>query len=205
LTGIANRRAFEEALNQEWRRALRHKTPLCLLMIDVDYFKRFNDAYGHVAGDQCLQTVARTLARNARRAGEMAARYGGEEFAVLLPQTNFDEALRLAERMCQAVRDQNVPHKGSEVASHVTISVGAACAEHVMNSVAREQPLNDNAPGETRRANPTILVKCADAALYRAKTDGRNRAVAASDGDVADDQPKPAAADGGSSRDAKAA
>ena len=127
LTGIANRRAFEEALDQEWRRMMRHSTPLSLLMIDVDYFKRFNDAYGHVAGDQCLRAVAQALAQRTRRAGELAARYGGEEFAVLLPQIDAAAARRLAELICQTVRELQIPHEGSAVASHVTISVGAAC------------------------------------------------------------------------------
>ena len=126
MTGIANRRAFDEALNEEWRRMLRHGTALSLLMIDVDYFKRFNDAYGHVAGDQCLRTVAQAVASRARRAGELAARYGGEEFAVLLPQTGIGEACKLAEMICAAVRDCQIPHEQSGAAPHVTISVGVA-------------------------------------------------------------------------------
>ncbi len=101
LTGIANRRAFEDALDQEWRRMMRHQTALSLLLIDVDYFKRFNDTYGHVAGDQCLRTVAQALARRARRAGEVVARYGGEEFAVLLPHIDIETARRLAELICE--------------------------------------------------------------------------------------------------------
>jgi diguanylate cyclase (GGDEF)-like protein len=168
LTGIANRRAFEEALDQEWRRTLRHRTPLCLILIDVDFFKRFNDTYGHVAGDQCLRAVAQALAGNARRAGEMAARYGGEEFAVLLPHTDLDDAHRLAQRICEAVRQLGIPHRQSEVASHVTISAGVASALLVL---AGELPV------EAEHASPTLLVKAADQALYGAKAAGRNQVI----------------------------
>ena len=177
LTGIANRRAFDTALDLEWRRSLRHRTPLCLLMIDVDCFKRFNDGYGHVAGDRCLRAVAQALAGNARRAGELAARYGGEEFAVLLPQTDLDDAHRLAQRMCQAVRDLGIEHRGSTAAPHLTISVGVASA---LLAFASEPALSHaDATAEARRSSPTTLVKMADQALYRAKTAGRDRAMAA--------------------------
>src|SRR6266851_1715648 len=177
LTGIANRRAFDAALDQEWRRSLRHRSALCLLLVDVDCFKRFNDAYGHVAGDQCLHAVAQALAGNARRAGELAARYGGEEFAVLLPQTDLDEAHELAQRMCQAVRDLGIPHRESAVAPHVTISVGVASA---LVATASEPALSDDdAAAEARRASPTVLVKMADQALYRAKAAGSNRVTSA--------------------------
>jgi diguanylate cyclase (GGDEF)-like protein len=174
LTGIANRRAFEEALDQEWRRTLRHRTPLCLILIDVDFFKRFNDAYGHVAGDHCLQQVAQALAGNARRAGEIAARYGGEEFAVLLPHTEVDDAHRLAQRMCEVVRQLAIPHRQSEVAPHVTISAGVASALLVL---ARDLP------AEAERASPTLLIKAADQALYGAKAAGRNQVMSARAGD----------------------
>jgi diguanylate cyclase (GGDEF)-like protein len=188
LTGIANRRAFNLALDQEWRRALRHKTPLCLLMIDVDYFKRFNDAYGHVAGDQCLQLVAATLARNARRAGEMAARYGGEEFAVLLPQTELAEARRLAQRLCQVVRALNIPHAGSTAAPHVTISVGVASALHALVSDSESPSLAPDAAGDAAPPpGSSVLVKSADQALYAAKAAGRDRAVSAHTDDVGRD------------------
>jgi diguanylate cyclase (GGDEF)-like protein len=170
LTGIANRRAFEQALNEEWRRAMRHHTGLCLVMVDVDYFKRFNDTYGHPAGDQCLRVVAQALAGKARRAGEMAARYGGEEFAVLLPHTEIEDAHRLAELMCVAVREQQIPHAASEVAPCVTISVGVASAASAIGSAAR-----DSAGGI--RTEPAALLKAADQALYRAKQAGRNRVV----------------------------
>ena len=126
LTGVANRRAFEDALGQEWRRMMRHGTTLSLLMVDVDCFKHFNDAYGHVAGDRCLRTVAQVLAGKARRAGEMAARYGGEEFAVLLPHIDIAEAKKLGEVICAAVSDCGIAHEHSEAASYVTVSVGAA-------------------------------------------------------------------------------
>jgi diguanylate cyclase (GGDEF)-like protein len=205
LTGIANRRAFEEALDQEGR-TQRHRTPLCLLMIDVDYFKRFNDAYGHVAGDHCLRTIAEALARTARRAGEVAARYGGEEFAVLLPHTDLDEALQLAQRMCQAVRDLNIPHKESAVAPYVTISVGVASELLATISEPEGTPLfHDSTQAGTRRSGPTVLVKTADDALYRAKTAGRNRALSAATDDVTEERADNPTADGGHSPDVKAA
>jgi diguanylate cyclase (GGDEF)-like protein len=173
LTGIANRRAFEEALDQEWQQANRHNTSLSLLMIDVDCFKPFNDAYGHVAGDECLRAIARVLASNARRAGDMAARYGGEEFAVLLPHTNLNDARQLAERICEAVRDMNLRHEKSTAGSHITISVGAASAVYLETSGAC--PPDDEGPSRTLPRGPTLLVEAADQALYAAKLAGRNR------------------------------
>jgi diguanylate cyclase (GGDEF)-like protein len=173
LTGIANRRAFEEALDQEWRRTMRHTTPLSLLMIDVDFFKRYNDAYGHVAGDECLRAVAQVLAGKTRRAGEMAARYGGEEFAILLPHADLDEAHRLGELICDAVREQRIPHKGSEAAPHVTISIGVANSRMVSAGDRETAASRDN----TARA--TVIIEAADQALYQAKLAGRNRAVSA--------------------------
>jgi diguanylate cyclase (GGDEF)-like protein len=177
LTGIANRRAFEEALDQEWRRMMRHHTALSLLLIDVDYFKRFNDGYGHVAGDQCLRAVAQAVAHRARRAGEMAARYGGEEFAVLLPQTGAAAAQRLAEAMCQTVREQQIPHCGSTVASFVTISVGVASISRLPESAGALS--RESVAADQSWSGGTVLIKAADRALYRAKAAGRNRAVAA--------------------------
>jgi diguanylate cyclase (GGDEF)-like protein len=181
LTGIANRRPFEEALGSEWRRMRRYRSPLCLLMIDVDNFKSFNDAYGHVAGDQCLQAVARVLADNSRRAGQMAARYGGEEFVVLLPHVHIDEAHRLAQRICEEVRNLNIPHKDSAAAPHVTISVGVASALLVLGSEpgAMLSPREDRAAG-IRDLGPTFLIEAADRALYAAKNTGRNRVCSAS-------------------------
>ncbi|HEV8689591.1 MAG TPA: sensor domain-containing diguanylate cyclase [Ideonella sp.] len=177
LTGIANRRAFDEALEREWRRAQRGRAPLALLMVDVDHFKQFNDFYGHVAGDDCLRQLATVLARMAQRAGEMAARYGGEEFVVLLPGIDADEAARMAQRICQAVTQLDIAHAQSPTAQRVTVSIGAAC---VCPGVEREA-----------LANPTSLIQRADAALYAAKLEGRNRARVARD----DDNPgRPAAA-----------
>jgi len=183
LTGIANRRAFEDALDQEWRRMMRHGTTLSLLMIDVDCFKRFNDAYGHVAGDQCLRAVAQVLAGKARRAGELAARYGGEEFAVLLPHVHIAEAKKLGEAICAAVSDCRITHEHSEAASHVTISVGAASIADLPElaaTLSREGTL----PSATM-PGATVLVETADHALYRAKKSGRNRVVAVGIDDAA--------------------
>jgi diguanylate cyclase (GGDEF)-like protein len=177
LTGIANRRAFAEALDEEWRRMMRHRTALSLLMIDVDYFKRFNDRYGHVAGDQCLRTVAQTLARRARRAGELAARYGGEEFAVLLPHIDIEDAGKLAEVIAAAIRELEIPHEGSEVARCLTVSIGAATIADLPKfaaAMSREGALpSASLPGAM------ALVEMADHALYQAKIAGRNRVVVA--------------------------
>ena len=181
LTGIANRRAFDDALNEEWRRMLRHDTALSLLMIDVDYFKRFNDAYGHVAGDRCLRQVGQAVASRARRAGELAARYGGEEFAVLLPQTGIGEASRLAEIICDAVRDCQIPHEQSGAAAYVTISVGVASIGKYPDAAAAFS----RGAAPVLSASETILVETADLALYRAKMAGRNQAAVASADDAA--------------------
>jgi diguanylate cyclase (GGDEF)-like protein len=183
LTGIANRRAFDEALGQEWRRMLRHKMALSLLMIDVDYFKPFNDRYGHVAGDNCLSAVAQAVAARARRAGEMAARYGGEEFAVLLPHTDLAQACKLAELICASVRERGILHEGSAVAPCVTISVGvASIAEmpHLAAVLSRQGAAAAGSP-----AGAVVLIEAADQALYRAKATGRNRVVAAGTDDGA--------------------
>jgi diguanylate cyclase (GGDEF)-like protein len=193
LTGIANRRAFEEALDQEWRRMLRHGMALSLLMIDVDYFKRFNDTYGHVAGDRCLRAVAQSLAGRARRAGEIAARYGGEEFAVLLPHTDVAEARKLAEVMCASVRGLRIPHAGSAVAPCVTVSIGV-CAIAEMPKSAAALSRGDHAVPAAPPAAATVLIEAADHALYQAKTGGRDRVATAGPDDGAAALGTPAAA-----------
>ncbi|OYY60875.1 MAG: hypothetical protein B7Y51_11165 [Burkholderiales bacterium 28-67-8] len=156
LTGVANRRAFDIALNREWARARRSGEPIALLMCDIDDFKQFNDSYGHLAGDACLHDVAAELLRHTRRAGDLVARYGGEEFAVLLPNCSSADARTLGEAIVAAVATLGIPHAGSRAAPHVTLSVGAGLmAPH------------DRAPQD--------LIRTADAALYRAKRSGRNR------------------------------
>ncbi|MDL1949998.1 diguanylate cyclase, partial [Acidobacteria bacterium ACD] len=159
LTGLANRRAFDEALRSEWRRASRTELVLSFLLVDVDHFKAYNDLYGHTKGDECLRMVARALAGTLRRAGELVARYGGEEFAVILPDTGAEEALQVAGRLRERVAALALPHAGSSVAATVTVSVGAA-------SVVA-----------SRSGDPQALVAAADAALYEAKELGRNRVV----------------------------
>ena len=115
LTGLANRRSYDEALEREWRRCARSGTPLSLLMLDVDFFKIYNDAYGHIAGDGCLKQIARAVAGCAKRPGDLAARYGGEEFAVILPETTAEEAMAVAEEIVAAVRSLELPHQGSSL------------------------------------------------------------------------------------------
>lgn len=176
LTGVANRRAFDTALDLEWRRACRTGTQLSLLMIDVDHFKHFNDAYGHQAGDDCLRTVAQALAGAARRPGELAARYGGEEFAVLLPACDTPQAVGLAETIRAAVSGCAIPHGKSDVAPHVTVSVGAASV-FALCQPSRAH-LRDGAAcqlKDTCAVGPGDLVAAADHSLYEAKRAGRNR------------------------------
>ena len=162
LTGLANRRAFDEALAKERRRARREKKAFSLVMIDVDRFKAFNDRYGHPAGDDCLRQVAAAIAETARRPGDIAARYGGEEFAVLLPDTDEAAAEVVAERILQAVWDLKIRHEGN-LEGVVTISAGVASVD-------------------LAEANGVLetLIHNADRALYRAKNGGRNAVIRAS-------------------------
>jgi two-component system chemotaxis family response regulator WspR len=164
LTGVANRRRFEEALAAEWKRAARERTSLSLILIDVDYFKLYNDHYGHLGGDDCLRQVAGALASSLRRPADLVARYGGEEFAVLLPVTDPAGAAQVAETLREEIERLHIPHARSGVADCVTASLGSATTQ--------PQPSGD----------PADLVARADAALYEAKHAGRNRHRSAAPG-----------------------
>jgi diguanylate cyclase (GGDEF)-like protein len=156
LTGIPNRRHFDEVLAREWRRAMRQGTELSVLMCDIDFFKQYNDAYGHLQGDEALRLVAKALTEAMDRGGDLIARYGGEEFAAVLPETSPGGALFVAERMKQAVELLNLVHCDSPF-GRITTSFG----------IASTVPMAEN--------NPLSLVNEADRALYEAKHDGRNR------------------------------
>lgn len=157
LTGLPNRRSFDETLLREWERAKREKTAVAVLLLDIDFFKTYNDTYGHPAGDECLATVARSLARVMRRSGDMVARYGGEEFVVILPNTDRAGAEDVARRLIWAVDGLLLAHSGSAISDYVTISVGVAIAVPEMN-VSYKSIIDD-----------------ADAALYEAKKSGRHQ------------------------------
>ncbi|WP_027522753.1 diguanylate cyclase [Bradyrhizobium sp. Ec3.3] len=161
LTGLANRRCFDERLAEEWARAYRDRSSVGLLMIDVDHFKAYNDEYGHPAGDACLRTVAKIIATEAQRVSDLAARYGGEEFAVLLPNIDAAGCARIGERIRQAIRAAGLVHSCNESAGCVTASVGGATCR----------------PWLERTGGPGTLVEAADRALYGAKQDGRDRLV----------------------------
>lgn len=162
LTGVLNRRAFDDYLNKEWLRCLREGTNLGLLLVDIDHFKDYNDNYGHQEGDECLRRVAFALGGALKRPSDIVARYGGEEFAVILPDTKSDGCMMIGEALRMGVVDLQVAHAHSSAADHVSISVG----------VASMQPQ----PGQT----PAELVRVADKALYEAKAQGRNRCCALS-------------------------
>jgi len=158
LTGVANRRCFDDGLEREWRRAARDRSMLSVLMIDVDRFKLFNDTYGHQRGDEVLQTVAGCVTQTVHRPGDLAARYGGEEFVVLLPATSAAGALVIAESIRHAVEKHAIPSSGSPT-QNVTVSVGVASVMVDLD------------------ASPAQLLQAADAALYQAKHAGRNQVV----------------------------
>ena len=155
LTGVFNRRYFDHCLSTEWLRANRSHASLALILIDVDHFKRYNDRYGHPSGDECLKSVARALRRGLHRPGDVVVRYGGEEFACLLPETDLNGAMRVARHLEQVVRDLQIVHEDSEVASTVTVSLGVAVK--TANSPATYEE----------------LLTIADEQLYKAKTAGR--------------------------------
>jgi diguanylate cyclase (GGDEF)-like protein len=158
LTGVANRRAFNERLHQEWGRCIRGERELSAILLDVDHFKLYNDHYGHAHGDECLRAVARALAGQMRRAGDFVARYGGEEFVVLAPETSLEHALQLAERLRVAVQDSRIEHAKSITAAHVSISLGVA------STIPR------------RGSDALPLIELADKMLYQSKSSGRNQA-----------------------------
>jgi diguanylate cyclase (GGDEF)-like protein/PAS domain S-box-containing protein len=157
LTGIANRRRFDEAMDREWKRAMRDHTPLSLLMIDVDYFKLYNDIYGHLSGDACLREIVSAAQGVLHRSSDLLARYGGEEFIVVLPSTDSDGALLLAEQIRSAVELRSLPHSGNPPHEVITVSIGCATS-----TLDYDSPRNS-------------LLQAADDALYAAKSAGRNR------------------------------
>lgn len=164
LTGLANRRSFDEMLETSWRQTLRQGTEMSLLMLDIDFFKAFNDSYGHQAGDDCLRTVGHVLDSFARRPGDLACRYGGEEFALILNDTGAASASQLAEEARAAVAALGLPNEGAAGGSGLTASIGVATA------LAR-------IGGSVRM--PESLLQAADHALYKAKAAGRNRVESA--------------------------
>lgn len=170
LTSIPNRRAFDNTLDQEWRRAIRHGGPITVIMIDIDFFKQYNDTYGHQMGDRCLSNVARELKSKLRRPGDLVARYGGEEFALVLPNTNAHQTETLCKKVLEGVEGLMIPHEASSISKFVTISMGVASFE----------PSIEKQPKFTAED----LLQLADAALYEAKQKGRNRCVFSSESQV---------------------
>jgi diguanylate cyclase (GGDEF)-like protein/PAS domain S-box-containing protein len=159
LTGVANRRRFDERLREEWGRAKRERTPLALLIVDLDHFKRFNDEYGHLAGDDCLRSIAGVLNSEARRTSDLAARYGGEEFVILLPNTDAVGCARIGEQVLRDIRSLCIPHRLNLPPGVVTASIGGAVCH----------------PAVEWSPDPNSLVEVADQALYAAKNGGRDR------------------------------
>ena len=162
LTGIANRRQFDRVLSLEWRRLAREELPLSLIMLDIDFFKLYNEFYGHLGGDDCLRQVAGAIARVTNRAGDLTARYGGEEFALVLPNTSAQGANVVARKICDGIASLKLPHARSSIGAYVTLSCGIATAI------------------PSAQESPNTLIRSADSALYQAKTEGKNRICHAS-------------------------
>ena len=166
LTGIANRRHFDEVISREVKRAIRTHSSVSLVMCDIDSFKPYNDNYGHQSGDDCLKYVARTMARVSKRPGDLVARYGGEEFGLILPETDITGAQAIAENVRSAVDELNLSHAYSLVTDHVTISAGVAT-------------ISPN-KGDDVAVIVKQLIKTADKGLYQAKDQGRNQVAVVS-------------------------
>ncbi len=156
LTQVANRRCLDEYLDQECKRASREQIPISLVLCDIDFFKNYNDNYGHQEGDRCLQEVAQAISKSTNRPADLVARYGGEEFVIVLPNTNAQGAMNVAIRATEMMRSLKLPHSHSKVAPYVTISCGVATLL------------------ASQEFEPTALLKAADRALYKAKAEGRN-------------------------------
>ncbi|NET27358.1 PleD family two-component system response regulator [Okeania sp. SIO1I7] len=162
LTMIANRRNFEKFIESEWKRSHKNGLPLSIIMCDVDFFKAYNDTYGHQAGDTCLKKIADLIVQNVNRSPDLVARYGGEEFVVVLPETDLQGAVYVAEKICKSIKDAAIVHQGSKISNCVTVSCGVA----TRTSLSWNTDFN---------SQPSDLIKEADSALYEAKSQGRNR------------------------------
>ena len=160
LTGLANRRCFDENLEKELKRATRDKTPLSLILLDVDYFKEFNDTYGHLVGDECLKQISNVLRKTVERSHDLAARYGGEEFAMILPSTGLKGGLIIAQRLREMTENLDLTSPKASILQSVTISLGLVSIPHGKKDIT-----------------PKILIDQADKALYEAKRLGKNRVV----------------------------
>lgn len=157
LTGISNQRRFYDFYEREWKTALRYNRDISIILVDIDYFKNYNDTYGHLEGDLCLKKVARAISRCINRPGDIVARYGGEEFIIFLYDTNIEGALNIGEKVRESVEQLSIPHTGSKVSDYITISVGVSSTR----------------PDQVE--NSSTLIKSADQALYKSKDNGRNR------------------------------
>jgi diguanylate cyclase (GGDEF)-like protein len=157
LTGLWNRRKYDEVLEIEWKRCLRYNHPISVIFIDIDYFKKYNDAYGHLAGDDCLVQIADILKSSLTRSTDMAVRYGGEEFVILLPETNRNEAVKTANMLLKKIEARGIPHSQSLVNDNVTVSIGVSSMVPSLRNSSEK------------------LVAEADDALYQAKNNGRNQ------------------------------
>ncbi|WP_237395413.1 diguanylate cyclase [Okeania sp. KiyG1] len=159
LTAVANRREFDQYFRQQWQVLKREQLPLTIIMCDIDYFKSYNDTYGHQTGDYCLRQIAQAIKRSVKRPADLVARYGGEEFAIILPNTVIEGGIHVAERIQQQVRLLEIVHHLSDVSRYVTVSMGVA-------SIVPNQQLSSE-----------VLILAADRGLYKAKKQGKNMIV----------------------------